>query len=435
VFHLGTTFLYCWTDPVKNLCQVKADASDTLAASSFFPGPTSFVTPNSIQAPIGSSGFVTEGLLSNTVWFFCDRADGGGVDLYYWNGSAMLAGTFADTSGKGWPNLQGGDFINAITDTSGTRRMLYVMQGKVLYAISYQWDPSTGTLTSTDWQAIQIDQTNYDPIQEAQTAADGGIFPVTGSALAWLTGPVEQALPGEPDYTAASSSCIVATTNYIYIVSNAAVNIVDVANFEGLSVAAALSKMILVRGYQMLTEADQDMVADPSLYDPIPIVRFRQRLVPFPAIVDLSRVTEQCTSGTWLENYQSVQVQNSKLGLGPIGSDATLTTLEGVTFTINTPRNAASAALTIDCPFISTISFGKLLANLYAQEFAVPRPDGDVVVQDPYSIGLSKVLKPCDWVKYLVRPPDGINSVLYQTGRVLTIGYALDTALATLKVA
>lgn len=434
VFHLGTTYLYCWTDPVKNSCHVRANATDTLAASALLPGPTSFVTPDSIQAPIGSSGFVSEGLLTNTVWFFCDRADGRGVDLYYWNGTVMLPGIFADTSGKGWPSLTGGDFINAITDTSGTRRMLYVMQGKVLYAITYEWDPTTGTLTSTDWQAVQIDQTNYDPIEELQTAADGGLwgFP---PALAWLTGPVEQALPGEPDYTAASSSCIVATTSYIYILSNAAVNIVDVADFEGLSVAAALSELILVRGYQMLTEADQDMIADPATYDPIPFVRFRQRLVPFPTVTDLSNVTETCSDGTWLENYTSVLVENSKLELGPVGSDSTLTTLEGVTFTINAPENARSNALTIDCPFISTVSFAKLLANLYAVEFAVPRQSATIVVQDPYSIGLGKVLKPGDWVKYLVRPPDGINSVLYATGRVLTIDYALDTALATLRVA
>lgn len=435
VFHLGTTYLYCWTDPVKNSCHVKASATDTLAASALFPGPASFVTPDSIDAPIGSSGFVTEGLLTNTVWFFCDRADGRGVDLYYWNGTVMLAGTFADTSGKGWPSLSGGDFINAITDTSGSRHMLYVMQGKVLYAISYEWDFSSGTLTSTDWQAIQIDQTNYSPVEEAQTAADGGKWAATPSALAWLTGPVQQALPGEPDYNAASSSCVVATTNYIYIVSNAAVNIVDVADFEGLSCAAALSDLILVRGYQMLTEADQDLIADPATYDPIPFVRFRQRLIPFPSVVDLSHVTERADVGTWLENYPSVTVENSKLSVGPVGSDARLTTLEGVTFTINAPRNAQSSALAIDCPFISTVSFAKLLANLYAQEFAVPRPSGQIVVQDPYSIGLATVLKPSDWITYLVRPPDGINSVLYQAGRVLTIDYTLDTALATLKVA
>jgi len=434
---VGSNRLYCWTDPIKNECYVLADTSEARTASTFFPPPPSFIPKESVGSPIGSSGFVTEGAGSATAWFFADRRDTLGVDLWYWNGSAMLQATVADTSGKGFPNLQGGDFINAITDVLNNRRLLYVMVGKSLFVIAYTWDFETGTFTSTDWQIVELDAANYDQAAELQAGASGELWATTG-ALAWLTGPVQQANPGEPDYTAASSSAIVATTNAIDIVSNAAVNIVDIADFDGLSVGAALSEMILVRGYQMLAEADQDLINDPAAYDPIPVVRFRQRLVPFPTVLDLSKVTEQIESGTWLENYSSVQVQNSRrplVALEPVGSDSRLTTLEGVNFTISVPRNAKSSGLSIDNRYIATKSFARLLANLYAQEFAIPRPGATLVVVDPYALGMGKVLKPCDWIKYLLQPPDGVNPAAYQTGRVLSIDYALDHGLTTLKVA
>jgi hypothetical protein len=439
------THLYVWTNPVFNLgglpveaqnssaCYAATAADDARPASFFLPTPpvASFVTPGTVASPVGSSGFVTEGIGTVTVWFFCDRADGGGVDLYYWNGTAMAAATLV-----GFPSLSGGDFINAITDAP--RKLLFVMQGKTLLALKYEWNPGAATLTCTRAQFVPLIAANYDPALELQAAINGGSSD-SPAAMAWLTGPVVQANPGEPDYTAAAAACIVATKNDVQIVSNVAVNIVDRADFEGLSVAAALSDLILLRGYFMITEPDQLLIADPTTYVPAGVVRFRQRLLPpvLPEVpLDLVAATEACDSGTWLETFSSVIVQNTKAKLGPIGSDQTLKGNDGVTFTLLAPpRNAGSTALTLDNPFISTPSFAKVLANLYAVEFAVPRRDGSVVVKDPYSLGLGRVLRPGDWIKYLLKPPDEFGAAVEAVGRILSINYSLAVGLMTAKVA
>jgi hypothetical protein len=304
------------------------------------------------------------------------------------------------------------------------------MVGKTLYALHVAF--SAGTLTISAGQAIAIDQVNYDPIAEAVA-----ITATNPNALAWLACPVTQANAGEPDYTASSDSLIVGTSGAVYIVSNVAANIVDIADFEGLSCAAALAELIVLRAYFMLTAADQGFVTDPDAYEPVPTVSFYARLetAARKGVKDIVAATEQIQSGTWLQNYQSVQVENSKLSIGPAFSSTTLTNLDGVTFTINPPRNAASVALSIDNPYLTTVSFAALLANLFAQEFVVPRPSATLVIRDPYSRALGYSLLPGTLVKYLLIPPDSINRETEQQGRVLTVDYALDTGLVTLGVA
>src|SRR5450759_2802152 len=161
----------------------------------------------------------------------------------------------------------------------------------------------------------------------------------------------------------------------------------------------------------MLAAADQELVPDPDLYLPAPTISFYARLQTLlrqGGAIDLVDLTEAIGSGTWLQNFQSVQVQNSKLGVGPASSSTTLTDLDGNEFAINPPRNSASAALAIELPFITTLSFAQLLANLYAQEFVIPRPGADITVRDPYAQGSSTILKPGVLVKYLLRPPDSV---------------------------
>src|SRR6185369_1137630 len=286
-----------------------------------------------------------------TTLFFADRADRTGVDCYYYApGPTWTLATIVDNSGLGIPaSLLGADWINAVADSSRSPKRLYVMAGKVLYALHVAF--AAGTLTISAGQAIPIDQINFDVNVEAAS-----VGPVKNpGAVAWLTCPVTQSNSGEPDYTDSSDSLIVGTTNAVYIVSNVAANIVDVADFTGLSVAAALAKLIVLRAYFMLTAADQDQVADPDLYTPVPTVSFYARLETAlrKGVKDLTALTEHISSGISIQNYQSVQVGNSKLNVGPAYSATTLTNLDGVSFTINPPRNAPSVALSIDNPLLT----------------------------------------------------------------------------------
>lgn len=429
VFQLAAgSFLYCWTNPFLGEAYVKHSTIDTEEATFFFPPPASFIIPGTfnVHVPKDGSGFVTEGQGGN-VWFFCDQADGTGVVLYYWNGSAMTGGSI----NNGGPSLVGGDFINAIVDTQGGRHRFYVMAGKTLFVWTYSFVGGVLNFIGR-YQGISIDQVNYDQAAEQ----DLSVVSRPG-ALAWLTGPVLQANSGEPNYTAASDSLILGSIYAIYIVSNVAANIVDYADFSGLSVAGALALLIVVRGYQMLTGADQHFVPDPAFYTPLPLISFRQRIAVAPSVIDLSDLTEGCDDGLWLQNYVAVGVQNSKVDpvKGPFFNGPILTALDGTTFTINPPRNPTSAALIIDNPFLGTSSFMKLLANIYAQEFLVPQPDATVILADPYVVGSNLALRILDVIKYLKRSADDADSVpLFGQGRILSIDYGFDNDELTVKV-
>jgi hypothetical protein len=68
-------------------------------------------------------------------------------------------------------------------------------------------------------------------------------------------------------------------------------------------------------------------------------------------------------------------------------------------------------------------------------EFAVPRKDAQLILKDPYMLGLSVVLRPGDWIKYLSKPPDEFGPATTAIGRVLTLNYPLAEGLLTAKVA
>lgn len=439
VFELDPThFLYVWVDPIKWESYCHESATDDVAAGTLIVAAP-FIAGGANDSPILSSSAVhwPDGSASGVTLFFSDRADRSGVDVYYYApGPTWTLATVVDLSGLGLPkSLLGADWINAVADSSRSPVRLYVMVGKVLYAMHVSF--AAGTLTISEAQAVPIDQVNYDLNIESVSEAMSN-----PNAIAWLTCPVTQAFAGEPDYSASSDALIVGTSNAVYIVSNTAANIVDIADFTGLSVAAALAKLVVIRDYLVLTAADQAFVADPDAYTPVPTVSFYARLETVKRlndrgedILDLTALTESVNSGTWLQNYQSVQVQNSKLKVGPAFSSNTLTDLDGNTFTINASQNAASAALNIDNPFLTTVSFAQLLANLYAQEFVVPRLGANIVIRSPYAQGLGYTILPGLLVKYLLRPPDSINSRVEAVGRILTIDYGLDTALDTLGIA
>jgi hypothetical protein len=443
VFELGAgAFLYVWTDPIKEEVYSHEAATDDITPVTLL-AETAFIAGGAVNSPKLSSSAVhwPDGTTSGTTLFFSERDDGGGVDVWYYApGPTWTLATIVDSTGLGIPmNLVGADWINAVADSSRSPVRLYVMVGSILYAMQVAF--SSGTLTISEAQAVPIDQVNYD--QAAEQNAIGNVTLTNPGAIAWLTCPVTQApATGEPDYTAASDALIIGTVNAGYILSNVAANIVDIADFEGLSVAAALAEMITLRAYFLLSASDQDLVVDPDTYVPIPTVSFYARLetaaraiVHGHGVVDLTDATEQIEAGTWLQLYQSVQVSNSKASIGPAYSATGLTNLDGKTFTINPLRNAASAALQIDNPFVSTVSFCQLLANLFAQEFVIPRPSATLVIRGPYSRGQGFNLYPGMLVEYLLRPPDSINAALTQQGRVLTVDYALDTGLEILGVA
>ena len=382
VFQLGVgSFLYCWVNPYRQEVYVKASASDTqstggtASAGFFFPHPTSFIAAGGGGSPILSSSFVFDG---TTVFFFSNRYDGGGVDLWYYSGGSMFTGSISNVSGKTLP-LYGGDFINAFVDTtSGTK--LYVMVGSNLVIIDYTF--AVTVFQVNDVHVVPIDTINYDPIAELQSTNISN-----QGALAWLTGKVDQAFGSEPDYSVQPYAVIVGTSQAIYIVSGAPTNIVEIADFDGLSVAGALQQLIQVRGYQMLTGPDQDFVTDPTTYIPSPLVTFKQRLVTgltFP--YDWRIFTEACEDGLWLLNYNSVAVTNSNLPvvLGPIYNLASLTDLQGHTFTVNQPRFPGSSSLVLDNRYILSQSFALLLANYYAQDFLVPQQAATIVVQKSF---------------------------------------------------
>lgn len=442
VFEIGPSwFLYVLVDPFGSdsgggsayAYESLVPGGDNVSAPTLVAGMTQFLFGPNDNAPILSSCALH---WPGTTVFISDRKDRTGVDFWFYSaGPTWTQGVFLDLTGRGLAqNLLGADWINAIVDSTRNPVRLYVMVGRTLYAMQVQvLAGAPPQFRVVDWQAVPIDQVNYDPVAEstAQSASNFG-------AVAWLTGPVVQNNPGEPDYTHASDALIVASANAIYIVSNAAANIVDIADFEGLSVAAALAKLIILRAYFMLAGADQDLVVDPDLYDPVPTISFYARLQTLlrqGGAVDLVDLTEAVGSGTWLQSFQSVQVQNSKLGIGPVPSSTSLADLDGNAFTINPPRNAASAALVIDSPFITTLSFAGLLADLFAQEFVVPRPGADITVRDPYAQGSNVILKPGMLVKYLLRPPDSVVAEQEIVGRVLTVDYKLENGLITLAVA
>lgn len=421
------SFVYCWTDPFKGEAYYKTSATDTQDASFFFPPPAPFNFLGDLRA-CRASGFVTEGP-GGAMFFFQDRMDGQGIIFYFWNGSAFTSGSFSQT-----PPLVGADFINAIIDRA--RQKIYIAVGKSLFVAHYVFNAGGAFMAfpNPGWTLVPIDQTNYDQFAEQEQN-----LVTRPGALLWLTGPVIQNNPGEPNYTGAADAIIAASVNAIYIVSNVAANIVDLADFEGLSVAEALNQLIVVRGYQMLSGADQRFVTDPATYNPIPVVSFRQRLVSSASVVvDLTapvNLCENCQDGFWLLNFVAVGVQNSKLQLGPFFNDSDLTNLLLQTFSINRPRNPASAAMNIDNRYLTTASFMKLIANIYAQDFLVPQPDAELTVEDPYVAGLAVRLDPLDVVKYLKRSPDDVSSVaLFGQGRVFTVDYNFADGLLTVRV-
>jgi hypothetical protein len=431
------SFLYCWWNPLKNFSSeayVKASSTDSQAATYMIPPPASFV--DSTRPASGGSGFVYEAVTNfgndgRNLFFFCEVQGKIGVDLYWWNGSAMVKGSIVDNTGLGI-SLIGGDFGNAIiqlTDPNGPPKRFYVMVGNTLFSLVYTFDSVGGTMTFTSGQIVVIDSPNYDQYTE-----DNAHQVNNPMALAWIAGRVFQANPGEPNYSTAAEAQLVGTLTNIYIVSTVATNIVDYADYEGQSTAAALADMIVIRGYQMMAGADQDFVANPASYDPIAKVTFRPRLLIAPVPIDMSQWTEACEDGLWILNYTSIGVKNSKLSIGPYYNYAALTTPNGIQYSIKPPRFPGSASFVIDSPLISTASFCQLLANYYAQDFLVPQPDATIVVRDPYVVGLGSKFNLLDLVTYLVRSPDSNSGTIVRQGRIFTIDYQLDLALLTLKV-
>jgi hypothetical protein len=426
----GGSYLFCWTDPYKGEAYFKTSATGEDAATVFNPPPATFISPgpDGDWRPTAASGFVTEGI-GKGIFFFCDRADGNGILVYIWNGT-----TFTPASFNAQLSLTTGDFINAIIDSS--RSKFYLPIGKTVMEAQYNFNVG---LAQFNWignvNYIQVDSTNYDPVAERQ--ANSILRP---GALLWLTGPVIQNFPQEPDYTNASDSLIAASQQAIYIIANTPANLVDYADFSGLSVAGALQEMILVRGYQMITQCDLLFVADPALYNPQAVVKFRQRLANAPSVIDLTapvNLCESCEDGIWILNYVAVGVQNSQAQppLGPFFNNKILTNLGGASFLTNPPRNAPSSALLIDNRFLGTSSFAQLLANIYAQDFLIPQPDATISIVDPYAAGYGLLLLPLDVVKYLKRPPDSSNSSpLYGQGRIFSIDYGLDVNQLTIRV-
>jgi hypothetical protein len=453
VFELDAShFLYVWVNPwpPKVFDILGAPVLVGAAGGAFcYESATDDVDPATLMAAtafIPSGGADSPTLLSSAVhWpgatvFFSDRADRSGVDVWVYSaGPTWTKGTFVDETGRGLgPNLLAADWINAVTDSSRSPVRLYVMVGKALYVMHVVL---TGTeLHIVFWQAVQIDQINYDVNVEA-----GSMTSVKNpNAVAWLTCPVAQAaVAGEPDYPSAGEALIVGTQNAVYVVADTATNIVDVADFEGLSVASALAKLVVLRGYFVLSGADKDFVGNPAAYVPSPIVTFYARLetASRKGVLDLVALTEQIQATTWLQNYQGVSVANSKLEVGPAFSSDLLTNLDGVAFTIQKPRNAVSVALEINTPFVMTVSFLEALANFYAIEFVIPRLGAQVVVRSPYAHDLRNsdgdriVILPGSLVRYLLTPRDDVNSPVERDGRVLTIDYGLGDALDTLAVA
>jgi hypothetical protein len=426
------SFLYCWTNPHRSSAYFKTSPNDSQPASYFSPAPTPFIGP-SAGAPMLSSGFVTETVngIGGNVFFFCNRRDGTAVDFYYWNGAAFVLGSIVNASGVSL-TLFGGDFINAVIDRQfpAPPNVMYVMNGANLLVLTYTF--SAGTFTITKAQIVPIDTPNYDPQAEAVATIASNM-----GALAWIAGKVVQNNPGEPNYGAQPFSMIVGTMQKIYIVSSTPSSIVDYADFEQLSVAGALQQLILVRGYQMFTGADQDFVANPATYTPIPTVSFKQRLIANPAPIDVTALTEACQDGLWILNYSSCKVTNSKDAplLAPVYNHQTLTNLAGNTYTLKPPRYAGSSALEIDNRFITTASFAQLIADYFAQDFVLPQLAATIVMKDPYTLGLGYVLHLLDVLTYLVRAPDSLSGVpLTKRGRVFTIDYQLDLGLLTVSM-
>jgi len=431
-FELGPgSYLFCWTDPYAGEAYFKTSTTAEDATTVFFPPPATFISPGPGDGwrPVNASGFVTEGIGKN-IFFFCDRADGGGVLVYGWNGT-----TFVPLSFSAQLSLSTGDFINAVIDSS--RSKFYLAIGNTVMVAQYaaniagsvfNWIPSTV-------RYIQIDQVNYDPISERQSNAIN-----RPGALLWMTGPVIQNNAGEPDYTNAADAIIAASQQAIYIISTSAASLVDYADFSELSVAGALQELIFVRGYQMTTGPDLTFITDPAVYNPTAVVKFRQRLTVNPIVVDLTapvNLCESCEDGIWLLNYVAVGVQNTRTvpPLGPFFNDKILTNLGGASFLTNPPRNAPSSALLIDNRYLGTSSFAQLLANIYAQDFLIPQPDATITIVDPYTAGYGLLLTPLDVVKYLKRPPDSISpSPLFGQGRVFSIDYGLDVNQLTVRV-
>jgi hypothetical protein len=435
VYKLATnSFLYIVTNPFSpggnpGEAFVKHNGTDDLAASAIPPFDASAAFVGIVKG--ASSGcfddFSTYDGVHKTAFYFADRFDGTGVDLWYWNGAAMVAGSIVDATGQGL-DLRGGDFINAIFDN--VRHHFYLMQENKLIVMAYSF--AAGVFTVTKWQAVVIDTPNYSPSAEVLSTS----FEDTG-AIAWLTAPVIQNNgPPEPDYTDAADALIVGTTAEIFIVSDTFKNAVDEANFDGLSVAAAMGGLIQYRGFSMKTASDQSLVASPSGYDPQALITFKQRLGLAPNPIDVRDLTEACEDGLWLQLYESVTVENSKGGIPPVPNDSIFSLAGALTFTIFKPRYPGSVLLKIDSPYIKTYSYAKVMANAAAAEFVIPRPDATIVTEDPYVRGGDiPTPDPFDVILYLVKAADSFSLEVSQTGRVMSIDFNLGDELLTIKVA
>jgi hypothetical protein len=98
-------------------------------------------------------------------------------------------------------------------------------------------------------------------------------------------------------------------------------------------------------------------------------------------------------------------------------------------------RYAGVGQLAIKNPFVFTRSMMKLIANLAAYEFLIPRPSARIKVRDPFSVYNNQPLKVLDIVTYLARGVDAYAGPVSATGRILSVNYSLKDDTIDLEIA
>lgn len=357
--------------------------------------------------------------------------------LWWWNGAAMVIGTLV-----GFPSLNGADFANAMIDT--VRQHLYIVSGHAIFRVVYTF--AAGTLTATQVDSFPLDQVNYDTL--------GGAVSHVGAA-AWLAGPVD-ALQGpvgsQANFPGAHDAVLIGTINTDYILSDAYGGVIQIADFTGLSCAAAYGLLLQFAQMFIISGADQALLPTAAIggYNPVPTVFVRHRNPGVAVDFDLSSLAVTANSEPWILQYTDIRVFNSLYNIPPganddipvvIHNDRSFTFL-GVLYKVAAARFAGSdarfgktSALEMDNRFLFTTSACKLLANVSAFEFLIPRPSARIKVKDPFILFDAGAILPLQVVKYLSRPPSPYLPAQTLVGRVLTITQSIADDVLDLEIA
>lgn len=364
-------------------------------------------------------------------------AKGGFPTMHYWDGATMALATFAAPNGL--PSLVGADWAHATID--GTRGIIYVVCGRVLYRLEYTI--AVGLFTITSFFTASIDTPNY----------DGSAAPASHvGPQAWLSGPVDinmGTVDGAVTYPLGTDAMLVGTLTQDYIYSDEFAGVIKVADFTGMSCSTAIESLIQIPQQVLLSGCDTDTTADPSINDPAPTIRLKPRIINAAAPYDATLLAVSCQDELWICQYTSIQVQNSQLlqnfqgSLIPIGSnintgivinDKTFT-FDSVLYKVLAARYGGVNALQLDNPFIFSTSVAKMIANAYAFEFLIPRSAAKLKILDPFLIDGATILLPLGKITYLKSPPNAYGVGVTATGKILKLSYELENNVLDIEVA